>query len=79
MGVGGSDPRARAERAWVSVTIAATRPCWPATRPTLAATQSGQGPRYGHRARLGVPVRASVCLAGPELGFVHSDSVFGPV
>ena len=26
-GVGGSDARARAERAWVSGTVAATRPC----------------------------------------------------
>ena len=64
--------RGRAERARVSVTVAATRPCWPATRP-------GQGPRYGHCARLGVPVRAWVCSAGPDLGFVHFDSVFGPV
>ena len=64
--------RGRAERAWVSVTVATTRPCWPATRP-------GQGPRYGHCARLGVPVRAWLCSAGPELGFVHSDSVFCPV
>ena len=31
VGVGGSDARARAERAWVSVTVAATLPCWPAT------------------------------------------------
>ena len=27
----------------------------------------------------GRPVSAWVCSAGPDLGFVHSDSVFGPV
>ena len=53
----------------VGVTVAATRPCWLTTRPTLAATRPGQGPRYGHCARLGVPVRAWVCSAGPDLGF----------
>ena len=63
----------------MSVTVAATRPCWPATRPALAATRPGQGPRYGHCERLGVPVRAWVCSVGPDLGSVHSDSVFGPV
>ena len=53
----------------MSGTVAATRPCWPATRLALAATRPGQGPRYGHCARLGVPVRAWVCSAGPGLGF----------
>ena len=57
-GVGGSDARARAERAWVSGTVAVTRPCWPATRPALAGIRPGQGPRYGHCVHLGMPVRA---------------------
>ena len=57
------------ERAGVSGTIATTRPCWPATRSALAATRPGQGPRYGHCARLSVPVRAWVCSDGPSLGF----------
>ena len=64
-GVGGSDARARAKRSWVSSTVAATRPCWSETRPALAAIRSGQGPRYGHCARLGVPVRAWACLCAP--------------
>ena len=55
-------PAAGGERAGVSGTVAATR-------PALAATRPGQGPRYGHCARLGVPVRAWVCSAGPGLGF----------
>ena len=53
------------ERAGVSGTVAATRsalaatrPALAATRPALAATRPGQGPRYGHCARLGVPMRA---------------------
>ena len=36
-----------------------------ATRPLGPATQPGQRPRYGHCARLGLPVRAWVCSAGP--------------
>ena len=53
----------------VGVTVAVTRPCWLTTRPALSGTRPGQGPRYGHCARLGVPVRAWVCSAGPDLGF----------
>ena len=63
----------------MSGTVATTRPCWSATRPALVAIRPGQGPRYGHCACLGVPGRARVCSVGPDLGFVHSDSVFGPV
>ena len=36
-----------------------------ATRPLGPASRSGQGPRYGPCARLGVPVRSSVCSVGP--------------
>ena len=36
-----------------------------ATWLALAATRPGQGPRYGHCARLGALVHAWVCSAGP--------------
>ena len=58
----GAGVQAGGERAGVSGTVAATR-------SALAATRPGQGPRYGHCARLGVPVRVWVCSAGPGLGF----------
>ena len=47
-----------------------------ATRPDLAETHPGQGPRYGHCAPLGAPVHAWVCSAGP--GWVFCAPSFSP-
>ena len=58
----------------MSGTIAAIWPCWPATRPALAATRPGQGPRYGHYAR------TWACLGAQfgQLGAYAPDLVFRP-
>ena len=48
-------------------------------RGARAATLPGQGPRYGHCARLGAPVHAWVCLVGSDWVFCAPDSVFYPV